>query len=189
MEWTARHRQWHEDFEDFTDREHNHSSGLVMWMLPEPLLNGEDLDSEPFLQWAIEAWDKDEDQMADHYLRLAANRGNWYAMVCLAEDRAERFEFDEESWRWASRVVFFLEDERNEFIDYLGRETRDDVIANARHMMAICVKNNPAADQTPPNDVGAGAEQKYCLRHGRPVYRDTPVGTCDDSAHLVLRGF
>lgn len=186
MNWTPIIRTDHtEDFADFTGIEHDHSTGLVMSTYDPALLNGTELSSYPF----IEAFREENDpQIADMHLRFAANRGDWYAMVCLAESRNEH-EHDDESWRWASRVVFLLSNPDNEFADYLSHRTRESVIHDAKNMMEMCIQNGADPNQHEPRDVGVSAEEKYCLAHGILLSRSAQREKCDDSVHMALRSF
>ena len=178
-------RDYTEDFADFTGLEHDHGTGLVMSAYDPALLNGTELSSRPF----IEAFQDEEDpQIADMHLRYAANRGDWYAMVCLAESRNE-LEHDDESWRWASRVVFLLSNPDNEFADYLEHATRESVIQDAKNMMEMCIQNGANPNQPEPNDVGVSAVDKYCLAHGILLVRSASREECDDSVHMALRSF
>ena len=178
-------RDYTEDFADFTGMEHDHGTGLVMPAYHPALLNGTELSSRPF----IEAFQEEEDpQIADMHLRFAANRGDWYAMVCLAESRSE-LQHDDESWRWASRVVFLLSNADNEFADYFDHATRESVIQDAKNMMEICIRNGANPTQLEPNDVGASARDRYCLAHGILLLEGAPREKCDDSVHVALRPF
>jgi hypothetical protein len=186
MQWKPLvRRDFTEDFADFTDKEHDHETGLVMSAYHSALLDGTELSSRPF----IEAFQEEEDpQIADMHLRYAANRGDWYAMVCLAESRNE-LEHDDESWRWASRVVFLLSNPDNEFTDYFEHATRESVILDAKNMMEMCIRNGADPNQPEPRDVGVSAEEKYCLAHGILLHRGAPREKCDDSVHIALRSF
>jgi hypothetical protein len=189
MNWTPIVRRDHtEDFADFTGIEHDHGTGLVMSAYDPALLDGTELSSYPFIEAFREANGSGESQIADMHLRYAANRGDWYAMVVLAEDRNE-LEHDDESWRWASRLVFLLSNPENEFADYLPHHTRESVIQDAQNMMEICMKNGADPNQDEPRDVGVSAEEKYCLAHGILLLRGTPREKCDDSVHMATRRF
>lgn len=175
-----------DDFADYSDLEHNHSAGLIMTAFPTELIDGSNLSSLPFLTWFNEAYDEEDYQLADLQLRYAANRGDWYAMVMLAEMRAE-IEHDDEAWRWASRVVFLLENPKNKFVDYGPDFQRENVIADAKHMMEVCIRNGADADQELPEDVGVDANFTYCLAHGLLLLPGTPTYQCDYTVHLSRR--
>ena len=178
-----------DDFMDLTELEHDHSSGLIMWMFDSKYTNGQDVSSLPFLVWAEEALNNDEYQMADQYLRFAANRDNWLAMMMLAELRAENFEMFDEAWRWASRVVYLLSDARNNFEEYLEDTSREKILSDARALIEELELRGADATQITPSDVGVNRDRQYCLEHGILVVTGTPIGKCGDDVHLVSRNF
>lgn len=190
MRWAPLERDssGEQDFEDYSDLEHNHRSGLIMSMIPTPLINGQDVSPKPFEKWAEEAMD-DNPQMADLNLRFAANRGSWWAMMALAESRNE-LGMDHEAYRWASRVVFLLEDDRNPFLKRGLFSNKKKVVQDAKEFMAKSLRNLGVNSLPTPNDVGAGSIlNKYCLEHGALVSQSARIGYCDESLHLTNRSF
>jgi hypothetical protein len=183
LSWTPIARSFEEDFKDFRDREHDHSSEQAMFNYAPSLVNGENASSQPFIMLFNEAYDVGQYQLADMHLRFAANRGDWFAMMMLVEFRAE-IEHDDEAWRWAARVVYLLSNPKNEFIPYIPSATRESVISDAQDMMDICLHNGADSHQMPPNDVGVAAEYHYCLAHGTLITPGSPSAPCDDSVHL-----
>jgi len=176
------------DFQDWRAKESPDERWVLM--IPEPLLNGEDLSYDWFIVQSEEASEEGSPMMEDFWLRKAAQRGSAFAMMVLGELRAD-MAHDAEALRWYRRVEFLLQDDRND--PGLDPGLREEMLRDARTNAEVAIANGADPMAVVPHDLGvnsrsaAGLAHVYCLRCGCAKLPTAPPGQCDDSVHLELR--
>jgi hypothetical protein len=169
--------------EDFEDRYARETGLTVDQTSLESYLSGADLDYNPFL--AIAWHDGGTEALKDWALRHAAVRGSKEALFELANNLYESGRDDSESWRWAKRFQFALRQPRSEF-ELGAEEEHEGPSQTVKNLLVILETENSNLAKLPePQDVGEPGVYNYCLRCGRWRNSSTPLGQCDDDAHLV----
>jgi hypothetical protein len=183
------------DFEDWIDKE---TSGDEAWvyMIPEPLENGEDLSPLWFLLQAKDASEEEDKRFEDFWLRKAAQRGSWFAMQELASLRYEHGHL-EECMRWNQRLVACLIDAAtslDQLIPPIDSDDYREILDGAIGNMAWLASEGVDTERNNPRDLGpsrnySGQQFTYCLKCGAWKIATAPLDQCDDSVHMTTRSF
>jgi hypothetical protein len=183
------------DFEERIDQETADDENAWVWIVPEPLENGEDMSSNWFHQMASESEAKGDECFQDFWLRKAAQRGSWLAMQELGELRYKLGHL-EESLRWNFRVLYVLLDDAANITGpehWEGwQQEIEDTIRNIAFLSGEGIGIGEGIWRNNPRDLGDRRDYPgflYCLKCGSLKYASSAVSECNDSVHAVFANF
>jgi hypothetical protein len=194
--WTPSIREiFSHDFEERVNQETAEDENAWLWMVPEPLENGEDMSFAWFHLMANKSETEGNLCFQDFWLRKAAQRGSMLAMQELAGLRYHLGHL-EESLRWNYRRLYALLGDAAVITeaDYWEgwQEDVETTVNNIAFLSGEGIAIGEGVWRNNPRDLGDRRDYRdflYCLKCGSLKYAFAPIAQCDDSVHASFANF
>ena len=130
-------------------------------------------------------------ELQERYLRAAAQRGDPFAMMILAEICAGR-EHDDEAWRWLKRAQLVAQEALDNGWESSSGAALGQILNDTQEWLRVVVHNGANPSQVEPADVGMnsaaslGLAPRYCLTCGKLKDNAEPVAGCEGQVHLLV---